>query len=116
MCQIFSKYYIFHQKEVNQLHQAILPRLLNRMGFTRTFPLAVVFGSKFSGGLQCVNIRAAQDASKICRAIKHVRANTKTGRKFITMINWAQLSTGMETLVPEETKSYYIWKDSAQSN
>lgn len=71
------------------------------MRFMRTFPLAVMFRSKLSGGLQCINVRAAQTPRKICRTIKHARANTKTGRKFITMISYAQQSAGIETPILE---------------
>eukprot|EP00957_Ditylum_brightwellii_P020765 1565621-Ditylum_brightwellii.AAC.1 len=74
------------------------------MGYCRTFSSAVVFGSKFSGGLGFTNVTAAQTGAKICNAIQHVRAGTKTGQKFLIMVRWAQLSASTGTPILEETR------------
>eukprot|EP00957_Ditylum_brightwellii_P104025 7925483-Ditylum_brightwellii.AAC.1 len=79
--------------------------MLPQMGYSRTFPYAVVFGSKFSGGLGFTQIMVAQLSAKICRVVKHVSTNTKTGQKFIASTRWQQLSAGVGTPILEETRS-----------
>eukprot|EP00957_Ditylum_brightwellii_P059397 4509901-Ditylum_brightwellii.AAC.1 len=74
------------------------------MRYSRTFPSAVVFGSRFSGGLGFTHVKAAQMGAKICNAIRHVRAGTKIGDKFLIMVRWAQLSAGTGTLILKETR------------
>eukprot|EP00957_Ditylum_brightwellii_P153297 11666703-Ditylum_brightwellii.AAC.1 len=48
------------------------------------------------------HITAAQLNSKISGAVKHVRAQTKTGQKILTMTQWAQLSAGTGVPILEE--------------
>eukprot|EP00957_Ditylum_brightwellii_P048767 3699999-Ditylum_brightwellii.AAC.1 len=73
------------------------------MGYNRNKPRAVVFGSKYSGRLGFTNVKVTQLGAKICGAMKHNKANTKAGKKFIAMTKWAQLSTGTGTPILEET-------------
>eukprot|EP00957_Ditylum_brightwellii_P011724 885509-Ditylum_brightwellii.AAC.1 len=45
---------------------ALVPKLLPQMEYSRTFPSAVVFGSRFSGELGFTHVKAAQMGAKIC--------------------------------------------------
>ena len=93
------------ETQVTQLHRAIVPRTLARMGYQRTIPRGIVFGTKFSGGFGFTHIGAIQTAQKICGAVKHIRAQSKIGRKCIVMLRWAQVFLGMNVPVLEETRN-----------
>eukprot|EP00957_Ditylum_brightwellii_P006940 525521-Ditylum_brightwellii.AAC.1 len=41
-----------------------------------------------------MHVTATQLGAKVCGAVKNVQAQSKTGKKFITMTRWAQLSAG----------------------
>eukprot|EP00957_Ditylum_brightwellii_P091495 6967487-Ditylum_brightwellii.AAC.1 len=51
-------------EQSKNLHKIVIPILLLRMGHNRHFPRAVVFGSKYSGGLGFTNVKAAQLGAK----------------------------------------------------
>ena len=50
--------------QITQLHRAIILRTLSRMGFQRTIPQGIVFGTKYLGGLGFTHIGAKQTAQK----------------------------------------------------
>ena len=75
------------------------------MGYQRTIPRGIVFGTKYSGGLGFTHIGAIQTAQKICGAVKHIRVQSKIGRKCIVMLRWAQVFLGMNVPVLEETRN-----------
>eukprot|EP00957_Ditylum_brightwellii_P208251 15356485-Ditylum_brightwellii.AAC.1 len=81
------------------------------MGYQRFFPLAVVFGSKHYGRIGMTHITAAQMSAKINGTVKHVRAKTKTGDKFIAMTRQAQLSARTDTPIFEETRPIKYLED-----
>eukprot|EP00957_Ditylum_brightwellii_P164741 12542956-Ditylum_brightwellii.AAC.1 len=70
-----------NDQQIDKTHTMIVPC----MGYSCTFPSAVVFGLKFSG-------------------VRHVRTGTKTGRKLILMTRWTQLSAGTGIPILEETR------------
>eukprot|EP00957_Ditylum_brightwellii_P175697 13377765-Ditylum_brightwellii.AAC.2 len=58
------------------------------------YPLSTTSFDKtqFSGGIGLMHVSAAQLGAKVCRAIKHVQAQTKMGKTFIMMTWWEQIS------------------------
>eukprot|EP00957_Ditylum_brightwellii_P210694 15365271-Ditylum_brightwellii.AAC.2 len=92
----------FDAAEVKKLHKSAILHILPKLGYQRNFLRAVAFGTKFSGGIGMTHITAAQLSSKISGAVKHVRTQTKTGQKFLTMTWWAQLSAGTGVPILEE--------------
>eukprot|EP00957_Ditylum_brightwellii_P091173 6941592-Ditylum_brightwellii.AAC.1 len=67
-------------------HCQILPVLLPRLGYQQNFPRDIAFGTKFARGIGCTHYAAVQLSSKVSGIIKHVRANTKIGKKFKTLL------------------------------
>lgn len=49
---------------ITQLHRAIIPKTLARMGYQRTISWGIVFGTKFSGRLGFTHIGAKQSPPK----------------------------------------------------
>ena len=49
-----------NERQIQKLHMEIIPKILPRMGYQRTFPMSISFGSKFSGGLGMMNINTSQ--------------------------------------------------------
>eukprot|EP00957_Ditylum_brightwellii_P042143 3191879-Ditylum_brightwellii.AAC.1 len=43
--------------QLDNIHSTLIPCLLPRMGYYRSFPRAVVFGSKYSGGIGIINFK-----------------------------------------------------------
>lgn len=93
-----------NDNELNKLHQTIVPKISPRMGYHRSMPQSVEFGSKFSGGIGITNLRAAQTSVKIFGAVKHIRASTKTGHKFMIITRWAQVCTRTEMLIFKDNR------------
>ena len=50
--------------QIAQLHREIIPNTLPRIGYQRSFPTSIMFGSKYLGGLEIMNIYASQARSK----------------------------------------------------
>eukprot|EP00957_Ditylum_brightwellii_P067791 5145549-Ditylum_brightwellii.AAC.1 len=70
-------------QQIDKLHTASVPCILPCMGYNGSFISAVVFGSKFSDGIGFTHLGATQLGVKICGAVKHARAQTKTGHIFV---------------------------------
>eukprot|EP00957_Ditylum_brightwellii_P212036 15366885-Ditylum_brightwellii.AAC.1 len=51
-----------------------------------------------AGGIGLTHLEAAQMSAKVLGAVKHVRAQSKIGNKFLIALKWAQVSAG--TSVP----------------
>ena len=83
------------KKEVRKLHKTIIPTLLSGMEYMKNFPLSIVFGSKVLKRLQLIHTTA----TRIWGVLKHIRSNTKTGKKFLTLIIWVQLSMGTKNIL-----------------
>eukprot|EP00957_Ditylum_brightwellii_P119238 9096296-Ditylum_brightwellii.AAC.1 len=93
----------FYKAQVKILHTACVSKVLPYLGYNCTFPSEVVFGSKYSRGIGLMHVSAAQLGAKVYRAIKYVWVQTKTGKKFIMMTQWAQISASTCTPILEET-------------
>eukprot|EP00957_Ditylum_brightwellii_P181635 13836253-Ditylum_brightwellii.AAC.1 len=91
----------FMAKDFKSFHKRIMPLLLPRLSYQQHFPCAIVFGTKYHGGIGCTNYSATQLGCKVLSIIKHVRAETRVGKKFLIMIRWAQISAGIRTPILE---------------
>eukprot|EP00957_Ditylum_brightwellii_P067205 5100648-Ditylum_brightwellii.AAC.1 len=91
----------FTAKDFESFHKRIMSLLLPRLGYQRNFPRAIVFGTKYHGGIGCTNYSDTQLGCKVLSIIKHVRAETKVAKKFLIMIRWAQISAGIGTPILE---------------
>eukprot|EP00957_Ditylum_brightwellii_P013528 1020121-Ditylum_brightwellii.AAC.1 len=78
-----------------------MPLLLPCLGYQQNFPCAITFGTKYHGGIGCTNYSATHLSCKVLSIIKHAQAETKVGKKFLIMIRWAQISTGIGTPILE---------------
>eukprot|EP00957_Ditylum_brightwellii_P176414 13433530-Ditylum_brightwellii.AAC.1 len=56
-----------------------MPRILPWMGYQWNFHKAVVYGSKYAGGIGYTHLQAYQLGAKVTGAMHHVQANTKLG-------------------------------------
>jgi len=76
---------------------------LSKMGYARTFPRAVVYAPKTRGGLGFCHLSAEQGVQKALQVLKHLRADTTTGKVYQTLINHYQLNAGFSTPILEHT-------------
>eukprot|EP00957_Ditylum_brightwellii_P073690 5599724-Ditylum_brightwellii.AAC.1 len=90
-------------KEFTAMHKGILPIILPRLGYQRNFPREIAFGPKNIGGIGCSHYSAVQLSKKVIGIIKHVRVKSKIGRKFMVLMKWAQLYTGVSKPLLQET-------------
>ena len=93
----------FTKKQIDKLHTQLLPHLLPKLGYNHTFPYDIAFGSKYAGGIGLTHLGAHHFSAKVMGIIRHTRANTKVGHKFMLMLNWAQKSTGVQKPLLEDT-------------
>eukprot|EP00957_Ditylum_brightwellii_P209326 15361228-Ditylum_brightwellii.AAC.1 len=56
------------------------------------------------GGLGLTHLKAHQLSAKLCSAIKHLQADTKTGKKFLALFCWAQISAGTDIPILDENR------------
>ena len=94
----------FVTKDFQQLHSALLPSLLPRLGFLPTFPHDILFGPVYFGGRGLYDLEAEEGLEKIKALIKHVRTDTTVGRAFMILVRWAQLQAGTSKSILEDTK------------
>eukprot|EP00957_Ditylum_brightwellii_P113466 8651143-Ditylum_brightwellii.AAC.2 len=99
----------FSKDQIDKLHTHLLSHLLPKLGYQHTFPYEIAFGSKYAGGIGLMHISAHQLSAKIMGTLRHVRAATKVGHKFMLMLNWAQKSVGVQkTLLEDMTNLLHL--------
>eukprot|EP00957_Ditylum_brightwellii_P119396 9108460-Ditylum_brightwellii.AAC.1 len=91
-------------KEFTAMHKRILPVLLPRLGYQQNFPWDIAFGPKSVGSIGFSHYSAVQLIKKVIGIIKHVRVNSKTGKIFMVLMRWAQLCTGVNKPLLQQTR------------
>eukprot|EP00957_Ditylum_brightwellii_P096085 7320394-Ditylum_brightwellii.AAC.1 len=76
------------------MHQALITRLLPRLGHHPTFPQSIAFALEYYGGIGLYTIDREQAVAKISYAMMHIRAKMSMGEELIINLQWAQLQVG----------------------
>eukprot|EP00957_Ditylum_brightwellii_P180471 13747471-Ditylum_brightwellii.AAC.1 len=94
----------FTLKESDGFHKRLLPVLLPCLGYQCNFPRTIAFRSKFVGGIGCLHFSAVQFSKKTLGIMRHIRAQSKIGKKFLVLIQWAQLCAGTTVPILEDLR------------
>jgi len=89
-----------------QASQSTMPNhhcFLSKMGYPQTFPWAVVYAPRTCGSLGFCHLSAEQGIQKALQVLKHLRADTTTGKVYHTLINHYQLNASFSTPVLKDT-------------
>jgi len=99
------------QTKVNSL-------FLNRIGYPRTMPKAVTNAPNTHGGIGMMVLSNEQGLQKCIQILKHIRADTATGKMIQILIDYYQLHVGISRPVLEDTTpipwSAALWLDNAR--
>ena len=85
----------FDIESCEKIHRSLLPTLLPKLKFPRTFPRPLVFGPIESGGIGLHDFNAHLLSTKIQYIIKDIRAATEIGSLLLITLQWAQLQSGI---------------------
>eukprot|EP00978_Attheya_sp_CCMP212_P042361 scaffold256781_cov31-Attheya_sp.AAC.1 len=73
------------------------------MGLPPTFPLELVYGDKYFGGIGLLILFAEQGMHQTLLFLRHVRADTSLGQQLIIAIQYYQLHAGISESALENT-------------
>ena len=83
------------EKQLKDIESEAVNALLNKMGYNKNMPRAVVFGPIKHGGIGMPHMFTEQGAAQTTELLKHVRSDSPSGVMARIAINWYQLSTGV---------------------
>lgn len=89
------------QHELRAIQSKAIQAFLPAMGYERSFPHAVVFASRSTGGLNIGDLYTECGVAKAGAVLEHVRAQTGLGQIMVINLNWLQLHVGIGTPVLE---------------
>eukprot|EP00957_Ditylum_brightwellii_P168253 12809218-Ditylum_brightwellii.AAC.1 len=77
-------------KECEKLQAHLYPHLLSQLGYHSSFPRAVALASTDYCGTGVQHLKALQIAMQLDYIVKHIRADTDSGKSAECMLQWAQ--------------------------
>ena len=92
------------RKQVDQIQGPITPAILNRLGYVRCLPHALVFGPTKYGGLGIPHLSTAKFASQIQLVIRHLRTEGQPGQLAVINMNRLQHSAGVSFSIFSDTR------------
>jgi len=90
----------------NQIYKTqsmVTSLFLNKMGYPRHFPWAVVYAATTVGGLGFRHLGYKQGMQQVLQLTKHICANSSNGKLYLNLINAYQLDTGISMPVLQDT-------------
>lgn len=91
------------EKQCNAIQSIVKETLLQKMGLPPTFPLELVYGDKYFGGIGLLILFAEQGMHQTLLFLRHVRADTSLGQQLIIAIRYYQLHAGISESALEYT-------------
>jgi hypothetical protein len=83
--------------------------VLSKTGFNQLMPRAVVFGPGKLGGIGMINMASEQDIQHITFYVRHIRAQTETGKLCEILTRTAQLIAGRKShILADPTEISYL--------
>ncbi len=82
---------------------AITSLFLNKMGFHRHMPRAVIYAPVTVGGLNLCHLGRKQGVQQVLQFIKHLQANTTNGQLYKNLIDAYQVHAGILQHILQET-------------
>jgi len=83
---------------------AVTSLFLNKMGYPRHMPRAVVFAPASVGGLAFRHLGHEQGVQQVLQLTKHMRAGTTNGTLYRNLIDAYQIHSGLSLPVLEDTR------------
>jgi hypothetical protein len=83
------------QQTLQNIQKPVISSVLSRMGFNQHMPRAVVFASKYRGGIGLLDLYSEQGASQIKLLITNLRSNTYLHNTIHILLESYQVATGM---------------------
>ena len=78
-----------------RIRRKLQSSLLNKLGFSKSFPMEMVYAPRSLGGLGLKDLRVLGLVDKIKMLIRHIRAETSVGAAAMIMLEWAQRQAGV---------------------
>ena len=99
--------------ELQEIERAPLSKIIQRLGFNRSFPRAVVHAPKHHGGLGIIKLTNIQQKDKITFVLKHARNTTTIAKWLETTMDWQQLHAGTTYCIfkQPQTQLLYLQKN-----
>jgi len=109
---------LFPPEKLIKIQGSATSAFLSKMGYPRMFPHAITYASTRLGGLGFRHLGHEQGVQQCLQLIKHIRANTTTGKTYQILIQQYQLYAGFSHLILEKTNtiqwSVAPWMDNIQ--
>jgi hypothetical protein len=92
----------FNEEQLNKIQAKSMGRFLQKLGYEKFFPRAVVYGTSDYGGLGCKQLYSYCMWQKIESIIGNMNSKASCGHDMDRVLGWAQIQSGISFPILEQ--------------